>query len=219
MNESEFDRWRAKHTAYFPGLRGWFRREEKDEPGSTIETLAVWAEALEPIALDEALDASKTMYENPGKRPGGYGDHGARVRQLAFGARKHDEPSGSGERQRRFVTNQDGEDEEVFDCPICRDDGHVLCLSSVTMRALIEKPDSTPTLYTVAAPCSCRLGGQVAYRQKLTQDWQRYHPDTYMKLDTVPLTITPDIREWCGRRDLRGARPRDNFAYVPDTET
>lgn len=200
MNDSDYREWIKAHTAAFPGIIDWMRKQGAD--GSAAIANA-WKSCLSDIDKSDAIEATRLMNIGDESAPAGFGDHARSVRKIArrlFFERRD-------ERKTEHRTFVDGK--QTFDCPHCLDKGFVEVVNiwrkktqeyeTRPLRKFLE--GLTNVLPICAVPCSCGSS-------RVTRDCDRFNPDTMFVVDmNSPKEEEAErFREWWAEGRHLGSR-------------
>lgn len=167
MNDAEYREWLKAHTAAFPGIIDWMKRQGTD---SAAEISRSWKECLGDVGKDDALAATRLMNLGEETAPTGFGDHARAVRKIS--RRLHFAEKEAKQRGHKVAYIGGG---RVFDCKWCQDTGWVMVVN-IWRRANGGRPlkpfwdGKTRHLPQCAIECSCVRG-------------ERFNPETMFIVD------------------------------------
>lgn len=149
MKNDEFKRWFAHHVARFPGVSTWLRKFPQvgtDEEVTQKSIMAAWRDALAPVELGDAVDASDMLFDGRESRPPAYEAHPSTVRSLAFKLKD----ARTKKTSRPVPVNGDPREPA---CKTCLDAGLISCWHPTTVAAFAA--GERPPKYTCAKRCDC----------------------------------------------------------------
>jgi hypothetical protein len=167
MNQKEFRDWYKQHRSCFPGIDRWFadmldsQRSISDADRAKLtqaDVLLAWKGCLEDVDLIDACRATRILHRGEAKElPRSFDDHPRVIRDIARQMRRSGhstEPFGP-----KLKQIADGQYEDTFKCPTCRDWGLVEVWHPKAMDAMREgRYGEAFTRYTWTTRCNCEAG-------------------------------------------------------------
>lgn len=169
MTDHEFNEWIRYHGDCVGGFIDWLSKGRDYNEKAAV--LRRWHEALADVSFEDAKSASLAIMRGDIDVVA-FGSHPKEIRKHAKAAR-----IGRSHKPRRFI---DGH--PVYDCPICLDEGFVLCYHPVAINEVLKNRDGCrvirdhesgkPELARVVMPkfatctyaCKCAEGQEKAAR-------------------------------------------------------
>jgi len=182
MTDDEFDKWLARHSAMFAGIREWFA---KMTPVDRVATLEQWRRVLGRLSHGAADVASDKLFDLESVPR--YERHPAHVKRLADPI---DEANRTARTVRKFGRGTHG-------CKLCKDLGHVsICLVGRPLAKWIKHYGSRKAIeQTLAVRCTCERG----------ESWcpgsARYDPAVHHLASSRLEMFRGDDDEWLQHRE------------------
>lgn len=142
MTDSEFHAWlEGEFRPAFRDVDAWLNKLGEDGMNKTLKW---WWRTLRCLSLEEATEATRTLFEQDQRTPS-FSKIPAALRAIALRLR--------GEAASRPQRHWTVDGEETFACATCQDDGRVIC------RATPPPDHPFPDYpYTAAYACTCQAG-------------------------------------------------------------
>ena len=204
MNQSEFGQWMGDCRARFPGKSTWLSRLESPQ-----ETLQVWAEVFTETKLQDALAASRVLWE------------ASELEAVFDGIPVKVAREAKNQKARRIFREIDGENchRELTDCPRCRGCGWISVWHTKTVAA-IRRGVGYRYPYQVDVACDCDRGPTELTIKKFG-DWSqvetvKYNParhclvehHTNPHADIIPWLNYGSDHDYLSATPRMGAGPR-----------